>query len=77
MHSEVSMELVSLGNGGHKEDLRDSELPVGDTGAAGMDRSLKGCLLFLQDHLSQLLLDHTAGYSTCRGRERGRLLMGG
>lgn len=36
-----------------------------------MDCSLQGCLLLLQNHLCQLLLDHTAGYSTCGAENHG------
>lgn len=45
----------------------ETDLPVGNAGATGMDCSLQGCLLFLQNHFCQFLLDHTAGHGTCRG----------
>lgn len=61
---------------GYRKDLRNSEPPVRNTGTAGMDCSLEGRLLLLQDHLSQLLLDHAAGYRTCRGTDMRRLATG-
>lgn len=52
-------------------------LPVGNAGATRMDCPLQGCLLFLQNHLRQLLLDYTAGYSTCRGETPSGVGVGG